>query len=207
MENSTLLFSLLTIVVLGLITFQPLRAGAATTSHSIDLITCQDGEVAKWKGNNTVKYKIDNVADLRSKVEDAVRTGIEEWNTVQSVYDLRETRDNDADITISLYDKIIPKFVLGATHVDCASAENGIQKATIVLGLRGLSITGVKNVAAHEMGHALGLGHSNTKTDLVYFSFDDKERKSVFCPSNLDVKALSAESTPYEAPTWTRLDC
>ena len=207
MRRNTLILSSLAIpVLLGLMVLPPLQASAAT--YSIDLIACDDGGVAKWKGSdNIVTYKIDNVAGLKSSVVDAVRAGIQEWNTVQDVYNLQEVQGTDADITVSLYYKVTPGYVLGYAIVDCASASDGISGATIVLGVKGLSNTGVKNLAAHEMGHGLGDGHANVKGDLMYASFDSKERRTLYCPSDLDVGGLSATTSPHESSTWERLTC
>jgi hypothetical protein len=47
----------------------------------------------------------------------------------------------------------------------------------------------VLSVLVHELGHALGLGHSTTKDDVMYRSYDAQASKT-FLPSTLDLYAL-----------------
>lgn len=46
------------------------------------------------------------------------------------------------------------------------------------------------NIAAHEFGHALGLGHSNDPEDLMYPSYDSSSIGYRIYPSDLDINAL-----------------
>jgi hypothetical protein len=204
-NKETTIFAAITIPILvGLIVIPSINAHAAI-SGSIDLISCDNGDIAKWH-KSTLKYYIENPSNVKSSVIDAVKKGIEEWNNVgQSTYSLSQTSTkSEADIIISTYFKITPGYILGATLVNCASDANGITSATIDLGTKGLSLTGIQNVASHETGHALGLGHSNLSQDLMYPSIDKQERKSLFCPSNLDTGGLSATSSPYAVSDWSR---
>jgi len=192
---------------------------------TIELIVCDDGSsIAKWRTTNPadsdglqnqITYKIVDVAGVSNSVIADVRAGVEEWNAVDandnsvldSPYELVEVTSGAADITIELFFKIVPGFILGAADVDCAD-ENGITSVSISLGIKGLKSNGIQNLAAHEVGHGIGLGHTiNVNNDLMSPSLDAKERKNQICPSNLDVDALDAETSTHFVTVYTQLTC
>ena len=76
------------------------------------------------------------------------------------------------------------------------------------VGVKGLKTGGVKNLAAHEMGHSIGLGHTIDKNeDLMGPSLDASERKNLTCPSNLDKDALKASGADHTVSDWQLLVC
>jgi len=77
----------------------------------------------------------------------------------------------------------------------------------ISLGVKGLSSNGVQNLAAHEVGHGLGLLHADLNKDLMGPSLDAKERKNATCPSNLDIGGIAATVNPYTVAVWQELGC
>jgi matrixin len=192
-------------IMVGLIVLPSLNAHAVN-SRSIDLITCDNGDIAKWN-KSTLKYFIDNSANAKPAVVDAIRNGVEEWNNIgQSEYTLSETTTKSkADVTINTVLRISPRFVLGATDVSCASDVRGIMHATMFVRTKGLSPTIIQNIAAHETGHALGLGHSELNQDLMFPSFDRQEVVNLVCPSNLDAGGLSASASPFSVRDSTRV--
>jgi len=205
----------------------PKRGGnGETDSATIKLIVCDDdSSIAKWRTEtdetdvdgdglqDKITYLIDNKAGLRSNVIQAVRDGIEEWDDVKdqnfpdSPYQLDEITSGTADVTIKVFNKITPGFILGFADVNCPGTA-GIQNVSISLGVKGLKINGVENLSSHEFGHALGLVHTTNKnSDLMGPSLDAKERRNSICPSNLDIEALTEEATTYSVDDWTQLMC
>ncbi len=195
--------------------------GGGPISSTIELIQCGNGGAAKWF-DTTVTYAIDNRAGLSSTVINAINTGIQEWNTVETlnagvivpytlVRDdtlLSDADPNTPDVTILVFNKITPGYILGASFVTCPDNATGIVPHEIWLGVKGLKTNGVKNLAAHEMGHSIGLGHTtNNNNDLMGPSLDSSERSSLTCPSNLDVGALSVSGTSHMESNWQILLC
>jgi predicted Zn-dependent protease len=164
--------------------------------------------VAKWRDGaglkSDVSYKIINMSGESQSVIDAVEAGVNEWDT-SGVYTLAPASDSQqADITIEVYKKVTPGYILGYTVPEC-STDGHLSHAYIALGVSGLGVSGVTNLAAHEVGHGLGLGHADLSKDLMGPSLDSKERKNLTCLSNLDVGGLGAETSPYSVPDWSCL--
>jgi len=155
---------------------------------SIDLLNCDNGDIAKWN-DGTVTYSIvQGVADADDVA--SVRAGANAWHGFGGLA-VTEVASG-GDITIELVGKIVPGSIIGAAGITCASAAVGITSASIVIGVKGLNDFGVQNVAAHEVGHALGLGHADTNDDLMGPRFERKAAgKSIVCISNLDDGGLN----------------
>lgn len=187
----------------------------SAVSGSIGLLNCS-GTAATWR-HSPVTVLIVNVAGLGSSQVAAVAASISEWNRALTSggftgYYLSQISSGSADIVISLYFKITPGYILGATSITCSG--DSLVSVSILLGLKGLSLTGIQNVAAHELGHGLGLGHSNLQSDLMYPSLDRTERKTLVCPSNLDVGGVAfaynnypTTTLSFSVATWQQLSC
>jgi len=183
---------------------------------SIDLIVCDDDtSIAKWRDGaglqSVVTYNITaNLPGLKNNVIPAVQAGVLEWEITAgadpvSPYDLMEVQGN-ADVSIRLVRTIAPGTIIGFADVDCPGSD-GIQGVEIVLGIKALKVNGIRNLAAHEFGHALGDGHSDRNDDLMGPTLDQTERKNLLCVSNLDIEALVHTTTPYTVTDWAELTC
>ena len=86
---------------------------AAGRMVHIERMTCKDGAVARWNTTDreVVTYKVNNWAGAPLEVALAVRRGVLWWNRVQPFYALHETADAAADITIEMYDDVLPGIV------------------------------------------------------------------------------------------------
>ncbi len=214
MQNRRLLSRGFTFAAVLTLSFVLLAPSVLAVSGSINLLSC-NGTAATWR-HSPVTVRIDNVAGVGSSVVSAAAAAITEWNNALSNagftgFSLSQVSSGSADIVIQLYFKIVPGYILGATSISCGG--DNLSSASIQLGVKGLSLMGVKNVAAHELGHALGLGHAIPSGDLMYASFDQTERKNLVCPSNLDAGGIQLSSNfpsatlSFSVITWQVLSC
>ena len=154
-----------------------------------------------WDHNPTVYISLQKGVDPKYKavVIDALNAWIEGLNK-SFKYELKETlsKRESADITITL--KKNTGMVLGSTSISSSRGIMTSVKITLAtqnaVGLP-LDPGDVFTIAAHEIGHAWGLGHSNDDgkepLDLMAPAFDFMGSNNVrILPSDLDLDAVLA---------------
>lgn len=135
---------------------------------------------------------------------DLIKAAISDWqDRIRSTTNANAARDSPpfgiryvsssapADIIITLTDKTDPS--LGYTKM--YSTVGRVEKAEVTIATKtamGLPLdrADIQNIAAHEIGHALGLGHSSTYGDLMHGSYDFITTSWITHPSSCDIDRI-----------------
>ena len=125
-----------------------------------------------WGSNledGSLTYHIDD-DDMSEEQQQAVRNAIHEWDTKIEPLELEESSKKISDITIELGDDNDGEELAGQT----ITISNGYgflvnAQITIYKGVQeyDFDTATIGQVAKHEMGHALGLGHANFDGNLM----------------------------------------
>ena len=206
MRRNTLLLSSMAIpVLLGLMVFPPLQASA--TTYSIPLLGYS------WD-HTTITYSISAGKNVDPAAIQATQDAITAWNTAidsgtKSAFTLvPASSGTKGDIRISL--KVGTGVVLGSAQT-FTNPDRSVAYSKVTLSGKAfgdpLGHDGVQTIAIQEIGHSLGLGHSNDPTDAMYGTYNGVK----LAPSACDVTAFDAVEEWYPGtfhpPTVSQVTC
>lgn len=129
--------------------------------------------------DGVLTYNIDD--DSSSKEQDAVRSAIEEWDSKIDTLELETVSSiKNTDIKIEFQDKsekVIEGEEIAGQTITTFDQDGLLDNAEITISRSvqayGFDPSTIGQIAKHEIGHALGLGHANFDGNLMAGRVDD----------------------------------
>lgn len=190
--NTALLFAAL-LSLAALAPAAPPPAAAQGSAYTLELLG------AAWD-HTAITYSVQADADVPPAALAQVRAAIREWNARFArlgghfgTLRLTPTSGLGADVPLAVRAQPAPTAGLTSPAMAYQTAGCWLLQAPVVLSVLDaegapLPDDAVFTIAAHELGHALGLGHALNPADLMYPTYADGRRY----PSALDLRGIRA---------------
>ena len=148
------------------------------SSHGYTKNRAKNGKVIKWQDQNTSIVLSIDVGDGTFDLEDIVGDSSEQWNDNSGVTLSQQLVSSQTstqnDVYFSSNSNILGSGVLGATVVTYYLSSGHIKNADILLNSSFFSEASdepmLRDVVSHEIGHLLGLSHSEVWGATMFYS-------------------------------------